>query len=111
MDRSYFGFLGKRAKAARLYARRQGATQEEVNAFMRQFTNQEDFYNMLDQANEWGHRVATWDDQTRGKVFKLIYNPHHSAKRAVTPPTDWQSLNVCDAPPGAVIGSYRRQHR
>ena len=111
MNYSYFGFSGKRARAASLYSRRQGATQEEVNAFMCKLTDQEGFYNMLDQANRWGHRVVTWEDPVRGKVFKLVYNPHHRAKRAVAPPEDWRTLNKCDAPPGAEIGEYRREHK
>jgi hypothetical protein len=78
---------------------------------MRELTDQEGFYNMLIQANQWGHEVATWEDPSRGKVFKLIYNPDHCATKAIDPPPNWKELNHCDTPIGAIVGRYSRNHR
>jgi len=111
LDARYFGFKEKRAIAGALYARPQGASQDEVNTFMQELTCQKGFYNMLDQANQWGHEVATWDDPARGRVFKLIYNPSHSAKRATNAPPNWMDLNRCSVPPGATVGRYKRIQR
>lgn len=111
IDGRYFGFSGNRAMAASLYARNEGASQEEVNVFMSELTNQKGFYNMLDQANNWGHEVAFWEDPSRGKVFKLIYNPNHNARTSLIPPKNWEDLNQCAVPKGVKIGKYIRNSR
>lgn len=111
IDGRYFGFSGNRAMAASLYARNEGASQEEVNVFMSELTNQKGFYNMLDQANNWGHEVAFWDDTSRGKVFKLIYNLSHSARTTIDPPKNWVELNKCVTPEGMKVGRYVRNSR
>src|SRR5262245_48962989 len=85
---SYFGFRGNRAAISLLYARPEGASQPEVNDASRALgSRQENYLNMLHQAMKWGHRVYVWDDAARGgKVYKLLYNPHHSGPGAIDPP-------------------------
>jgi addiction module RelB/DinJ family antitoxin len=98
----HFGFSGYRAAVACLYARSEGATQAEVNQAARELDSpQSGYFNMLRQAkNKWKHDVVAWDDPTRGgKVYKLIYNPSHSAPRAVDPPPTWKEMNAPKAPP------------
>jgi DNA-damage-inducible protein J len=96
----HFGFSGKRAAIACLYALPRGATQDEVNqAAAGLGSPQEGWINMLHQAKKWGHHVVSWDDQARGgKVHKLIFNPSHSAKSKIAPPTNWREMNK--TPPG-----------
>jgi DNA-damage-inducible protein J len=85
---NHFGFRGNRAAIALLYARPEGATQVEVNEAGRALGSlQMNYLNMLHQAIEWGHKVVVWDDPVRGgKVYKLIFNSHHSGPGAVDPP-------------------------
>lgn len=111
LDARYFGFSGTRAIAASLYARSKGATQQEVNTFVAEITPQKGFYNLLDQANKWGHSVATWDDENRGKVFKLIFNPEHKAQRATEPPKTWMDLNRCLSPENVKVSIWTRSSR
>jgi DNA-damage-inducible protein J len=99
----HFGFSGYRAAIASLYARSEGATQAEVNQAARELDSpQSGFYNMLRQAkNRWKHDVICWDDPARdGKVYKLIYNPCHSAPQAVSPPPNWRKMNAPMTPRG-----------
>ncbi len=98
----HFGFSGYRAAIACLYARPEGATQAEVNqAAWELGSNQSGYFNMLRQAqNKWKHSILFWDDPARdGKVYKLIFNPDHSALRSVDPPSNWKQTNVPNAPP------------
>ena len=85
--RDHSGFLGLRAAIAGLYARPEGAAQDEANQAAEALgTPQEGWINMLHRAKKWGHRVVRWDDPVReGKVDKLIYNPSHSAKSRIDP--------------------------
>src|SRR5262245_59230423 len=70
----HFGFSGYRAAIACLYARPEGASQDEVNeAAAGLGSTQKGYFNMLRQAQGWGHRVLTWDHATRGTVYKLVY--------------------------------------
>jgi DNA-damage-inducible protein J len=98
----HFGFLGFRAAIAQLYARSEGATQEEVNQAARAIGSpQVGYINMLHKAKEWGHGVISWNDPVRGgKVYKLVYSPRHSARSKLDPPTNWKEMNVPKAPPG-----------
>jgi DNA-damage-inducible protein J len=98
----HYGFLGFRAAIAQLYARPEGATQEEVNQAARALGSpQVGYINMLHKAKEWGHGVVSWNDPVRGgKVHKLIYNPSHSARSKLDPPANWKEMNVPKAPPG-----------
>jgi addiction module RelB/DinJ family antitoxin len=90
----YFGFSGRRAATACLFARPEGATQDEVNeAAAALGSTQKGYFNMLRQAQTWGHRVLTWDDASRGKVYKLVYQSSHVARRAVAPPSNWAQMN------------------
>src|SRR5262249_4937543 len=58
----HFGFSGYRAAIACLYARPEGASQDEVNqAAAGLGSTQRGYFNMLPQAQRWGHRVQTWD--------------------------------------------------
>jgi hypothetical protein len=51
----HFGFTGKRAAIACLYARPGGATQDEVNRAATGLDSpQEGWFNMLHQAKKWG---------------------------------------------------------
>jgi DNA-damage-inducible protein J len=91
---NYFGFSGYRAAIGLLYARSEGASQDEVNEAAADLgSTQKGYFNMLRQAQGWGHRVLTWDDATRGTVYKLVYEPSHGARRAVTPPSNWAQMN------------------
>ena len=106
----HFGFSGYRAAIACLYARSEGATQSEVNEAARELgSHQSGYLNMLRQAkNKWKHDVIVWGDRTRGgKVYKLIYNPGHSAPRAVDPPPMWKEMNAPRTPPGIKPIPYR----
>jgi hypothetical protein len=88
----YFGF--SRAAIACLYARPEGASQNEVTAAAAELGSpQKGFYNMLHQALAWGHTVLTLNHATRGKVFKLNYEPSHRGPRKVAPPSNWAQLN------------------
>jgi addiction module RelB/DinJ family antitoxin len=101
----HFGFSGYRAAIACLYARPEGASQDEVNeAAAGLGSTQRGYFNMLPQAQRWGHRVTTWDDATRGKIYKLIYEPSHLAPRAVAPPSTWADMN--QTPYGVKPTSY-----
>jgi len=94
------GFSGYRAAIACLYARPEGASQDEVNeAAAALGSTQKGYFNMLRQAKNWGHGVVVWDDQTRGRVYKLIYNPRHSGPGDIDPPTTWTEMNVPRVPP------------
>jgi DNA-damage-inducible protein J len=106
----HFGFSGYRAAVACLYARSEGATQSEVNEAARELGSpQSGYFNMLRQAkNKWKHDVIVWGDPTRGgTVYKLIYNPSHSAPRAVAPPATWKQMNAPRTPPGVKPILYR----
>jgi addiction module RelB/DinJ family antitoxin len=105
----HFGFSGYRAAIACLYARPEGAAQAEVNQAAWQLgSNQSGFFNMLRQAkNTWKHEVCFWNDPTRGRVYKLIFNPNHNAPRAVDPPSNWRDMNVPTTPPGVKASSYK----
>jgi addiction module RelB/DinJ family antitoxin len=100
----HHGFLGFRAAIARLYARPEGATQDEVNQVARALGSpQVGYINMLHQAKKWGHVVVSWNDPSRGgKVHKLIYNPGHGARSTVDPPANWEEMNVPKVPPGVI---------
>ncbi len=101
----YFGFKegSHRSMIAPLYARRIGATQEEVNERSKELPSpQEDYYRMLGQARKWGHEVVCWDDPQRGRVFKLIYNPNHSGPSGDAPPSNWREMNRPAPPPGVI---------
>ena len=90
----HFGFAGYRAAIACLYARPEGANQDEANeAAATLGSSQKGYFNMLRQAQRWGHRVLTWDDLTRGTVYKLVYEPSHTALRPVAPPSNWKQMN------------------
>jgi hypothetical protein len=83
----HFGFSGYRAAIARLYERPEGASQDEANeAAAALGSRQRGYFNMLRQAQRWGHGVLTWDDGARGTIYKLVYATSHSAPRAVAPP-------------------------
>jgi addiction module RelB/DinJ family antitoxin len=106
----HFGFSGYRAAIACLYARSEGATQSELNEAARELgSHQSGYFNMLRQAkNKWKHDVIVWGDPTRGgKVYKLIYNPSHSAPRSVDPPPMWKEMNAPRTPPGVKPMPYR----
>jgi hypothetical protein len=93
--KGHFGFSGFRAAIACLYARPEGATQAEVNKAAQGLgSSQKGYFNMLHQAKKWGHRVPIWNDQARGKVYKLIYNPNHGGPGNIAPPTAWSEMNV-----------------
>jgi addiction module RelB/DinJ family antitoxin len=101
----HFGFLGLRAAIACLYARTEGATQAEVtNVSAALGSPGQKYLNMLrEEAPRWRHSVVVWPDPARGgKVYKLIYNPNHSAKESIDPPANWKKMNVPKAPPGVV---------
>jgi hypothetical protein len=90
----HFGFPGFRAAIACLYARPEGASHGEVNEAAAELgTTQKYYLNMLHQALAWGHKVVTWDHATRGKVFKLIYEPSHTGPSKVSPPPNWAQMN------------------
>jgi addiction module RelB/DinJ family antitoxin len=102
----HFGFSGYRAAIACLYARPEGASQDEVNeAAAALGSTQKGYFNMLRQAQRWGHRVLTWDDATRGTVYKLVYEPSHVAPRAVAAPSNWAQIN--QTPPGITSHKWR----
>ena len=90
----HFGFSGYRAAMACLYARPEGASQDEVNEAAAVLgSSQKGYFNMLRQAQRWGHRVLTWGDATRGTVYKLVYEPSHVAPRPVAAPSGWAQMN------------------
>ena len=90
----HYGFGGYRAAIACLYARPEGASQDEVNeAAAALGSTQKGYFNMLRQAQRWGRRVLTWADATRGRVYKLVYQPSHMAPRPVAPPSNWSDMN------------------
>jgi addiction module RelB/DinJ family antitoxin len=102
----HFGFSGYRAAIACLYARPEGASQDEVNeAAAALGSTQKGYFNMLRQAQSWGHRVLTWDDATRETVYKLVYEPSHVAPRPVAPPSNWAQMN--QTPPGVTSRKWR----
>jgi addiction module RelB/DinJ family antitoxin len=106
----HFGFSGYRAAIACLYARPEGATQMEANEAARLLGSlQSGYFNMLRQAkNKWKHDVVVWDDPAReGKVYKLIFNPNHSAPHSVDPPPEWREMNVPKAPTGVRPTPYK----
>jgi DNA-damage-inducible protein J len=112
----HFGFLGFRAAIAQLYARPEGAAQEEVNQAARTLGSpQVGYINMLHKAKEWGHDVVSWNDPARGgKVYKLVYNPGHSARSKLDPPANWEEMNVPKTPPGVTPTPFvgrQRVHR
>jgi hypothetical protein len=99
-SKDHFGFSGLRAAIACLYARPEGATQAEANRAAEELGSpQKGYFNMLRQAKSWGHGVVVWDDQARGRVYKLIYNARHSGPGDVDPPTTWAEMNVPRVPP------------
>jgi DNA-damage-inducible protein J len=105
----HFGFSGYRAAIACLYARPEGASQAEVNQAARELDSpQSGYFNMLRQGkNKWKHEVVTWNDPSRGgKVYKLIYNPSHSAPHAVDPPPNWRTTNTPITPSGVKLTPY-----
>ena len=111
----YIGFQdnSQRSQLVPLYARQKGATQEEIDAEARRLgVRWRGKYNMLDQADEWGHEVWTWDHPGRGRVFKLVYNLNHiGPKGGRRPPANWQQMNILDVPPGITPVRWHRQHR
>jgi addiction module RelB/DinJ family antitoxin len=106
---NYFGFRGFRAAISHLYAAPQGATQAKVNeAAAALGSPQKNYLNMLSQARKWGHEVIFWSDPARGGlVYKLIYNPDHSAPGSVEPPSNWHEMNAPELPPGVTPRPYR----
>ena len=108
--RCYFGFAGRRACIAFLYARPEGATQREVNEVAAKLgTTQKNYLNMLrNSAKKWGHTIFTWQDKSRGgKVYKLIYNPdHRGPDNCDSPPHDWAEQNQIVAPPGVNVEEW-----
>jgi hypothetical protein len=105
----YFGFNdgSNRSMIVPLYARAIGATQDEVNERSRTLgSKQEGYYRMLGKAREWGHCVVWWDDVKRGRVFKLKYNPKHSARNANAPPRNWEEMNTPAPPPGVTPSTW-----
>lgn len=111
-DRSlvdHFGFSGRRACMACLYARPEGATQSEVNEVASTMgSTQRDYRNMLRMALQWGHQVFVWHEETRGgKVYKLIYNPNYKALRSGPEPADYVETNKISAPPVQMSKSGR----
>ena len=106
----HFGFHGYRAAIACLYARPGGASQDEVNEAAAELGSpQKGYYNMLPQAQRWGHRAVEWDHATRGHIFKLIFNPLHTARTPVAPPANWAQMN--QTPHGVKPAPYRRVSR
>jgi addiction module RelB/DinJ family antitoxin len=102
----HFGFRGYRAAIACLYARPEGASQDEATeAAAGLGSTQKGYWNMLRQAQRWGHGVLTWDDGTRGTIFKLVFEPSHVAPRAVAPPSNWAQMN--QTPPGVTPRKWR----
>jgi DNA-damage-inducible protein J len=92
----HHGFSGYRAAIACLYARQEGASQDEVNEAAAELgSTQKGYYNMLHQAAAWGHTVTVKDHATRGTVFKLYYEPSHTGPRKVAPPSpsNWAPMN------------------
>jgi DNA-damage-inducible protein J len=90
----YHGFSGYRAAIACLYARPEGASQDEVNEAAAELgSTQKGYYNMLHQAVAWGHTVTMKDHATRGIVFKLYYEPSHTGPRKVAAPSNWIQTN------------------
>jgi hypothetical protein len=96
-DRSthdHFGFCGYRAAIACLYARPEGASQDEVNEAAGALGSpQEGYLNMLHQALKWGHGVVQWYHPTRGEISKLKYEPLHKARDAIAPPANYAQMN------------------
>ena len=110
----HFGFSGRRAASACLYARPEGATQAEVTQASAALGSPgQKYLNMLrEEAIRWGHDVVVWSDPARGgKVYKLIYNPNHSAKESIDPPADWKRMNVPNAPRGVSPIPFLGAHR
>jgi addiction module RelB/DinJ family antitoxin len=106
----HFGFSGYRAAIACLYARPEGASQDEVNeAAAALGSPQKGFFNMLRQGQKWGHRVLTWDDTTRGKVYKLVYETSNGAPRSVAPPSNCAQMNK--TPYGVTPQTWRGSRR
>jgi len=105
----YFGFAGNRAGMACLHSRSEGASQSEVNEVSARLGSpQEGYLRMLDQAIKWDHRIVEWEYKKRGgKVYKLIYNPNHTARKAAEPPDDWKERNKAKAPPGATVQPWK----
>jgi hypothetical protein len=102
----HFGFSGYRAAIACLYARPEGASQDEVNEAAAELgSTQKGYFNMLSKAREWRHGVLTWDHPTRGRIYKLVYEPSHEAPRAKFPPSNWAQMN--QTPYGVTPTSYR----
>jgi hypothetical protein len=90
----HFGFIGRRAAIGRLYERPEGASQDEVNEAAAQLGSlRKGYFNMLRQAQRWGHRVVTWDDPRRGRVYKLVYEFSHTAPRAAAAPSNVAQMN------------------
>jgi hypothetical protein len=104
----HFGFSGLRAAIACLYARPEGATQAEVTQASAELGSPgQKYLNMLrEEAIKWGHDVVVWNDPGRGgKVYKLIFNPSHSAPRSVDPPDNWRDTNAPKVPSGITPGA------
>ena len=106
---NYFGFRGYRAAISSLYARPEGASQNEVGRAAQALgRSQRTYLNMLHQAIQWGHSVVVWDDPARGgKVYKLRYSPAHSGPDAIDPPADWKVMNKPKVARGVKPEEYR----
>ena len=104
----HFGFSGNRACMACLYSRPGGATQREVNEVSANLgSSQRNYLNMLRAAQKWGHQVVVWHDKRRGgKVYKLRYNPAHTANSDVLPPDNWKEANRIGVPPAAMLSEW-----
>ncbi len=106
--RDVFGFSGRRAAIACLYARPEGASEREVNLVAAAMgSTQKGYFNMLRQAKRWRHQVKCWDDSARGgRVYKLIYNENHAAPNAATVPDDIGYLTKIKAPQATIIRNW-----
>ncbi len=108
--KDHFGFSGYRACIACVYARREGATQSEANDLAAKLgSTQKGYFNMLQQARDWGHKIYHWPGGSRGKnVYKLVYNPSNTARNPGEPPTDYLETNKIDSPPGVDVREWKR---
>ena len=107
--RNYFGFASRRACVSFLYARREGATQKEVDELVKSLHGTRyDRFNILRQAQAWGHIVFVWEDTSRGgRVYKLICNPDHMGpSKREDPLPNWEKLNEITAPPNVNVEEW-----
>jgi hypothetical protein len=109
----YLGFndSSQRSRLAPFYARGKGATQKEIDTQAKLILgiDWEGKFNILDQADEWGHEVWWWYDPQRGKVYKINYNPNHRVHSAAPPPSNWEQNNIF--PAGITPTRWHRRHR